>query len=155
MYHIYYNVINLTHKYCNKFATFNINVTYSQHYKLIKQIIMSEFKGTRGGIENNGGDNASIDIILSNNATISICRYDRYSTELVGTREEMESNANLIVDAFKVRQQINCELSELLEQRNEMLVLLSRCQDVINHYVNGHKLTLEIEQLIKKVKDNE
>jgi hypothetical protein len=116
---------------------------------------MSEFKGTRGGIENNGGDNASIDIILSNNATISICRYDRYSTELVGTREEMESNANLIVDAFKVRQQINCELSELLEQRNEMLVLLSRCQDVINHYVNGHKLTLEIEQLIKKVKDNE
>jgi hypothetical protein len=108
---------------------------------------MSEFKGTREKIENYGGDNASIDIVLSNNATISVSRYDRYGSELVGTREEMESNANLIVDAFKVRQQINCELSELLEQNNEMLAMLEEC--------NLHYKSNKLKQLIKKVKDNE
>jgi len=34
--------------------------------------------------------------------------------------EKVEANANLIVDAFKVRQQINCELSELLEEFNQL-----------------------------------
>lgn len=98
---------------------------------------MSEFKGTRGEVENYGGDNASIDIILVNNATISISRYDRYGSDLVGTREEMEDNANLIVDAFKVRQQINCELSELKEQRDEMFEYL------IKTYTNENDLVLD------------
>lgn len=57
-----------------------------------------------------------------------------------------EANANLIVDAFKVRQQINCELSELLEQRNKMLEVL---ENIFEHS------PYEIQQLIKKVKDNE
>jgi hypothetical protein len=55
------------------------------------------------------------------------------------------------------QEQINCELSELLEQRNEMLAILEdlyedvECWSDISSYGYGNK----IEQLIKKVKDNE
>jgi predicted Zn-dependent peptidase len=69
------------------------------------------------------------------------------------TDEEMDANANLIVDAFKVRQAINCELSELLQQRNEMLAMLEllvkNCNDS-----NRNDTIEDAEELIKKVKGN-
>lgn len=74
---------------------------------------MSTFKGTTGALSMSG-DNYSIDIILSNNSTISVDRHSRYVEKIVCDRSEMESNAQLIVDALTVRQQINCELPELL-----------------------------------------
>jgi hypothetical protein len=68
--------------------------------------------------------------------------------------QKTEKNANLIVDAFKVRQQINCELSELLEKYNQNLILLKDC---LTHFQALDNLGLEnnapkwlIEQLIKK-----
>ncbi|MDQ8748359.1 hypothetical protein [Elizabethkingia miricola] len=72
---------------------------------------MSEFKGTpapwTGYIS---GDNASIDIILPNNTTISVDRQDRYNDEYVIERTEMEANAKLISKA------------------PEMLEMLKRCE---------------------------
>ena len=46
------------------------------------------------------------------------------------------------------QEQINCELSELLEQRNEMLAMLERISVMMPQ-------SQEIKRLIKKVKDNE
>jgi len=64
-------------------------------------------------------------------------------------------DANLIVDAFKVRQQINCELSELKKQRDEMLAMLDKLSKSGLFNVHFPNNTNEIKQLIKKVKDNE
>lgn len=69
---------------------------------------MGEFKGTKGKWEYSDGDNSSIDIVLENNSTISIDRFDRYGSGLVGTREEMQANAKLISKAP--------EMLELLEE---------------------------------------
>lgn len=60
---------------------------------------MNEFKGTKGKWEYSGGDNSSIDIVLPNDTTISIDRYNRYGYGLVGQRQEMEANAKLISKA--------------------------------------------------------
>ena len=83
---------------------------------------------------------------------------------------ELENNYNPTKESFKLackrnfirgynlaKEQSNCELSELLEQRNEMLAILEdlyedvECWSDISSYGYGNK----IEQLIKKVKDNE
>ena len=54
------------------------------------------------------------------------------------------------------QEQSNCELSELMEHRNEMLAMLEElyedveCWSDISSYGYGNK----IEQLIKEVKDN-
>jgi hypothetical protein len=120
---------------------------------------MKEFKGTRGEVISSPTQVKRIDgtplyynIKIKNQNFISTHR-----NEYLGIDEiQDEANANLIVDAFKVRQQINCELSELLEQRNEMLAMLEElyedveCWSDISSYGYGNK----IEQLIKKVKDN-
>jgi hypothetical protein len=74
---------------------------------------MSEFKGTKGKWEYDGGDNSSIDIILDNNSTISISRYDRYGTGLVGTRLEMQANALLISKAP--------EMLEMLKKQTQII----------------------------------
>jgi hypothetical protein len=108
---------------------------------------MSEFKGTRGNaifinddVEKNycvwvfGEKICSTQYYFSeNNKGYSLC-----------SKKKAEANANLIVDAFKVRQQINCELSELKNQRDEMLEMLENIFDYSPY---------EIEQLIKKVKN--
>jgi len=99
---------------------------------------MSKFKGTIGEIE----------ITLHNEVGTLLSSNGKGVLTLWG--KNRQANANLIVDAFKVRQQINCELSELLEQRNEMLEMLEKS---LKH--NYFATDFEIEQLIKKVKDNE
>lgn len=55
-----------------------------------------KFKGTPGNWSDMSGDNASIDIVLDNNAVISVDRRDRYTGQLVGERSEMEANAHII-----------------------------------------------------------
>lgn len=57
------------------------------------------FKGTPGNWSDMSGDNASIDIVLDNAATISVDRINRYDGQLVGERSEMEANAHLIAAA--------------------------------------------------------
>jgi len=68
-----------------------------------------EFKGTRGIAEKIKVSNDRGDYFKVMCGNTSICN--------ITTRNDEQGvhNANLIVDAFKVRQQINCELSELLE----------------------------------------
>jgi hypothetical protein len=109
---------------------------------------MKEFKGTRGKVFKEKLSNLSngwINIKIEN-ATITIYPYNGRKDKTI-----TNANANLIVDAFKVRQSINCELSELLEQRNEMLSMLKR---VSVNYDKGTQTYLDMQQLIKKVKDN-
>jgi hypothetical protein len=78
---------------------------------------------------------------------------------------ELENNYKPTKESFKLackrsfiqcakwqQEQINCELSELLKQRNEMLAMLEDIKDSIE---GGEAYDLyRIEQLIKKVKDN-
>jgi len=110
---------------------------------------MSEFKGTRGEVKISQGETKDCFIIEVNDgvddwgicATLTGFNIDRI-------------NANLIIDAFKVRQSINCELSELLEQNKEMLAMLQEVYYTLEN--EGFTETRNnIEQLIKKVKDNE
>ena len=97
---------------------------------------MKEFKGTMDEIVQNGANGVhtkkGICVALTHGANCKV-------------------NALMIADAFKVRQSINCELSELLEQRNEMLAMLER---VSVNYDKGTQTYLDMQQLIKKVKDN-
>jgi hypothetical protein len=97
---------------------------------------MKEFKGTMDEIVQNGANGVhtkkGICVALTHGANCKV-------------------NALMIADAFKVRQQINCDLSELLEQRNEMLAMLKR---VSVNYDKGTQTYLDMIQLIKKVKDN-
>lgn len=102
---------------------------------------MSEFKGTRGEIEKIHVSNDRGDYFKVMCGNTSICN--------ITTRndEQVKHNANLIVDAFKVRQQINCELSDLLEQRNKMLEMLER---IMVNYDKGTQTYLECQKLIKQ-----
>jgi hypothetical protein len=104
---------------------------------------MKEFKGTRGEVKDVTIELAdwSVCNVGTNSKTICSMFY-----EGVKVPDETLLNQKLIVDAFKVRQSINCELSELLQQINEMLAMLEN----YDHYTNKER-----EQLIKKVKDNE
>jgi len=116
------------------------------------------FKGTIGEvktspiIEYTKGVN-TIEIYVDGNVKnpngVWICQVNAIIDE---EKEEFEASANLIVDAFKVRQQINCELSELKEQRDEMLEMLERLKTHFGLFPNDR---IDIQQLIKKVKDNE
>lgn len=62
------------------------------------------------------GDNASIDIVLPNNTTISIDRQCRYKGEYVISREEMEANARLIVKAVNNHEALIEALKSAAEQ---------------------------------------
>jgi hypothetical protein len=110
---------------------------------------MKEFKGTRGEVKDVTIELAdwSVCNVGTNSKTICSMFY-----EGVKVPDETLLNQKLIIDAFKVRQSINCELSELLEQRNEMLEFIQHCVDN-DCFKYGNEDTAE--QLIKKVKDNE
>ena len=109
---------------------------------------MKEFKGTRGEVKDVTIELAdwSVCNVGTNSKTICSMFY-----EGVKVPDETLLNQKLIIDAFKVRQSINCELSELLEQRNEMLAMLEKVLEKDFDY-DYYK---EVQQLIKKVKDNE
>jgi hypothetical protein len=69
--------------------------------------------------------------------------------------EEVQANANLIVNAFKVRQAINCELSELLDAMEDVLnpkYQFEECADS-GHLIPYNRI-IKFNQLIKKVKGN-
>jgi hypothetical protein len=100
---------------------------------------MKEFKGTKGEVEILINNEIGL-LITAMNGNKSICSV--WNSD--NLEEERQSNANLIVDAFKVRKQINCELSELLEF----------VKYVEKTMPSGSSLQEKAEQLIKKVKGN-
>lgn len=90
---------------------------------------MKELKITKGELKNEGGDNTSIDLILSNGATISIDRYNRYTGDLAMSRGEMNADADLIAETFTVANECGKTPRELLEERNE---LRNVCKELLN-----------------------
>ena len=119
---------------------------------------MSEFKGTKGNIQMMFGGFSTkknipnmIQIYATNENLEMICKV--YKDEILHNKnQDFEANANLIVDAFKVRQQINIELSELKEQRDEMLQMLEEVHYTLEN--EGFTETRNnMQQLIKKVKN--
>jgi len=110
---------------------------------------MSEFKGTIGFAEVNPKASRNVRI---NGLTVANCSQGQSGDN---EEEEEKENALMIADAFKVRQQINCELSELLEQRNEMLELLTHLRPIYKEDSEPYlKYEKQKEQLIKNEKDN-
>ena len=102
---------------------------------------MKEFKGTRGNIVLRGKTDI-IDYYISSGTKI-IC----YS----GSSNETDKiNMNLIVDAFKVRQQINCQLTDLLENFNSAISLLKQTTEYEVLQSFRDKVSI-----LEKVKDNE
>lgn len=67
-------------------------------------------------------------------------QYERYEKEL----EENKEDQKLITDAFNIRQQINFDLPELLEQRNKAVELLDRVR-------LGEFPEKEIKQFLKTI----
>jgi hypothetical protein len=109
---------------------------------------MKEFKGTRGEVYHDK-EESGINEYGVHFASISTDGIKSF-IDVYGKDKEAIENRKLIIDAFKVRQSINCELSELLEQRNEMLAMLEKVLEKDFDY-DYYK---EVQQLIKKVKDN-
>lgn len=100
---------------------------------------MVEFKGTKGILNTMSANQFAVPyIIYHENLTIFHC----YGEEI-----EAKENANLVIDAFSTIDKCDLFPSQLLEQRNEMLMML-------------HKVCLEgfsedeIKQLINKVNKN-
>jgi hypothetical protein len=102
-----------------------------------------EFKGTKGTWEYIGGDNSSIDIVLQNNTTISIDRYNRYGSELIGTREEMEANALLISKSPEILEMLK-EFYGVVRIYNENNVLP---QYITNEMAKAYKLIKEATEI--------
>ena len=110
---------------------------------------MKEFKGTRGNVYHDK-EESGINEYGVHFASISTDGVKSF-IDVYGQHAESKENRKLIIDAFKVRQSINCELSELLQQRNEMLEFIQHCVDN-DCFKYGKEDTAK--QLIKKVKDN-
>lgn len=111
---------------------------------------MAEFKGSLGNVVNEGGDNNSIDLILGDNTTITLDRQCRYTGNYVLDRAGMNANANLVADAFNVRQQINCDLPELLRQHSLMKEMLKEIKEGIEDgrtYITKEDITKLLDGL--------
>jgi len=79
-------------------------------------------------------------------------RGDYHDEIICRTKKSDESihNEALIVDAGNVRQQIDCSLSELLEQRNELLKVF---EDIENLVLNP-ETSQHVKDIIEEVIEN-
>lgn len=110
-----------------------------------------ETKHTKGKWEYEGGDNSSIDIILPNDATISIDRNNRYTDSFAMSREEMEANAKLICVAPLLLQSLN-EAKEALEWYMENTKPMDN--DWQTFHDLGMNLRLKSEEIITKATES-
>lgn len=99
----------------------------------------NNFKGSKGEVELVFKDRFSY-IISNENKTISI---NIKATENV---EQDLANAELTTDAFNIRQQINCDLPELLDRYNKAVELLER---IMKNYDKGTQTYLDCTQFLK------
>ena len=104
----------------------------------------TNFKGTKGELEILEYVN---DLEIGTLQSTLICT-------LPSKTDEYLANAQLLVDAFDIRQQINFDLPELLKQRNEMFKML-RVLSIYseNEFIPQHRFE-EIKQLIKESNKN-
>ena len=129
---------------------------------------MSEFKGTKGKASLVSENNVQIDTLPG----IVASTWSTYKPDLVEVKVpgeswldmrartkvireekvvETKANAELIVDAFNVRQQISCDLPELLRQRNEMALALRTVLKQSRDIFLLEDLCDHIEDLLGKV----
>ena len=107
---------------------------------------MKEFKGTRGEVELILGSKDQFTKVKIGKKVIDLRCFDLGSKEL---KQEI-ANGVLITDAFKVRQQINCELSDLLENFNSAISLLKQTTEYEVLQSFRDKVSI-----LEKIKDNE
>ena len=117
-----------------------------------------EFKGTKGEwkykVKHRGSTkDALIQVVLPNQKVLGLGRIteDDCTVETCCCTEEHD-NAKLIAEAGNVRQQINCSLTELLEQRNELLEslqLLVSANPILKSS-NYHEKKLKAIEVINK-----
>lgn len=117
----------------------------------------TKLKITEGEWKYEGGDNYSVDIVLSNSSTISISTYGRYSDNVVMTREEMEANAALIAEAGTVANETGLTPRELLERYREAIKVLSDMQEyfIFNKSIDEddfYSMEENVESIIQKSK---
>ena len=118
---------------------------------------MGEFEGTKGTAEISRCHSGGIDSPLTE-IGVTVWKYRKedggrsgysvFSAEYRGRLTKIdikkdEANAELVRDAFNVRQQIDCPLTELLEQRDEAIealeLIVEYCGDIENEYTQLKK----------------
>lgn len=119
-----------------------------------------KFKGTKSTVEigcacTDTWNNFTIEVFLESGNSIA-----KFKSS--GTSEEAQGNANLFVDALSIVQKCDLMPSDLLEQRDELLALLSRSIDEIenlqfehNDGANGSYYLEQAKELIQKIKGDE
>ena len=110
----------------------------------------TNFKGTKGKCIIRGNYITSIE-----NGTIVEHPSVNLTEDTKHLQEEFDANGELIVDAFNVRQQINCSLTELLGQRNELLeALQSLYQRMDSHFLcqKNDTIFLKAKKAIERTK---
>lgn len=119
---------------------------------------MGKFKGTIGEwVKDYRGSRGHIKAVKEGiKETPTLARFDIFSKygfkNPAISKEEEEENAKLICDAGNVRQQIDCDLPELLKQRDELLKALENVKDQLRSGILNRKDILDIEQLINSIK---
>lgn len=102
---------------------------------------MSEFKGSKGNIKKD--ENL---IFVDNYFQTHICKLvNVYNDEVT------QANAELIVEAFDIRQQIPFSLTELKRQRDEMAEMLKELIRANPMHNGWHEKILKANQLIESV----
>lgn len=86
----------------------------------------TNFKGSTGNIFVSVDNEIGL-LISSQKPYCDIATVHRY-----GHKNLEDTNAKLIIDAFNIRQQINCDLPELLERYNKAVELLEKSKTQLN-----------------------
>jgi len=116
---------------------------------------MSEFKGTKTAFKKITTIGRTQDknaywksIILEDGSTLCEVKGVHYGIN----NKEVKFNTDLIVDAFKVRQQINCELSELLENFDSAISLLKQTTEfeVLQSFIDKVSILEKVNNLKNK-----
>jgi hypothetical protein len=98
---------------------------------------MNNWKGTRGKWTSLTGQV----MVKGEYHDENICRINKST--------EAEINEALIIEAGNVRQQIDCSLHKLLEQRNELLKVLENIENLVVSTETSQHLKETIEEIIK------
>ncbi len=112
-----------------------------------------EFKGSKGVFESNEFFESFNHIIFTTEKGEMKDEVCKVYGKGENTPEEVEANVNLIIDAFNVRQKINFDLPELLDQRNQFLEMLIKANESLlndSSTIEQIELRKEVEELIKK-----
>ena len=104
----------------------------------------NNFKGTSGEVKKSKVMNFSDTLVVYIESEVKEIAQLRGCT--TGEEIEAEANAQLITDAFNIRQQISCDLPEFFERYNKAVELLER---TMKNYDKGTQTYLDCTQFLK------